>query len=91
MSDGEFPYTGPFTYALGWTKAVYKGEEIFDHRGGIEAFHSIVFFCPRLKYGVVMLANTGGMAHMAVTKLFFHLLDEKLGVQENERFDWEKE
>jgi len=49
----------------------------------------MVFFVPRLKYGVVMFANTGGMAHMATAKLFFHLLDEKLGIKENERFDWE--
>jgi hypothetical protein len=57
----------------------------------MEAFTTHIFFFPRLNYGLVAFANMGGKAVFAEKKLLYHLIDEKLGVPESARFDWDKQ
>jgi CubicO group peptidase (beta-lactamase class C family) len=82
------PFSGPFAYTLGWDFGVYKGYEFFTHTGGMEAFGTFVVFFPELKFGTVTFGNTA-IASYAGWSLSWHLLDEKLGVPEKERFDWD--
>jgi hypothetical protein len=90
IHEDPSPFTGVQTYALGWIKGVYYGEEFVTHSGGMEAFVTLVVFFPRLKYGLVAFANSAKNVEPAEATLFWHLIDEKLGVPENERFNWTK-
>ena len=83
-----FPGTG--SYALGWVTGTYQGYEFFWHSGGMEAFGAELIFFPKLKYGVVTLGNTATTSNAVGEKLMWHLIDERLGVKEEERFDWNK-
>ena len=85
------PYTGTTTYTLGWNHGTYKGYEFFEHGGGMEAFGAQVIFFPALKYGIVTFGNTAVTSNMAEEMLLWHLVDEKLGLPEKERFDWNKQ
>jgi hypothetical protein len=84
------PYTGKLSYALGWFTGVYKGHEFYWHSGGMEAFGAEAIFFPDLKYGLTLFGNTGGSSNSAEERLMWHLIDERLGISENERFDWNK-
>ena len=88
--DIDSPYTGTQTYTLGWFTSVYKGHEFFWHSGGMEAFGAEAIFFPALKYGLTLFGNTGGSSNAAEERLMWHLIDEKLGIPEDERFDWNK-
>lgn len=85
---GLSPYTGPGAYSLGWHTGVYRGHEFFQHSGGMEAFGANVVFFPALKYGLVSFANTAVTSNAVEERLMWHLVDEKLGIPEKERFDW---
>ena len=85
-----FPYTGTYSYTLGWMTGVYKGHEFFEHGGGMAAYGAEVIFFPALNYGLVALGNTAATSNFVENKLIWHLIDEKLGVPEKERFDWNK-
>lgn len=89
-SDLTDPFTGPSAYALGWFTSTYQGHEFFTHSGGMEAYGAEVIFFPRLNYGIVSLGNTASTSNAVEERLMWHLIDEKLGVPENERFDWNK-
>ncbi|KAI2838440.1 hypothetical protein CBS147343_9092 [Aspergillus niger] len=84
----EAPFTGPRAYALGWYTGVYQGVQFFEHTGGMNAFGAEMILFPSLKYAVVMLANTAGTSNYAQKALAFRLVDEKLGVPVERRFDW---
>ena len=84
------PFTGTQTYSLGWQHSVYKGYEFYEHGGGMEAFGAQVIFFPALNYGLVTFGNTAATSNMAEERLMWHLIDDKLGIPEEERFDWNK-
>lgn len=84
------PFTGPQTYSLGWFSSIYRDHVYFTHSGGLEAFGAEVIFFPSLKYGVVMFGNSGLTSNCAQLKLMWYLIDERLNVPENDRFDWNK-
>ncbi|RDW94512.1 hypothetical protein BP5796_00275 [Coleophoma crateriformis] len=88
--DG-WAYTGEGVYALGWIVRNYKGYQIVEHSGGMEAFSTELILIPELKYGVVGFGNTATTAAYAELRLLWHLIDEKLGIPESERWDWNKE
>jgi hypothetical protein len=87
--DFESPFTGTQAYSLGWFTGVYRGYEFFEHSGGMEAFGTQLIFFPRLDYGLVTFGNTAATSNAAGIKLIWHLVDEKLGVPQGERFDWD--
>jgi hypothetical protein len=45
---------------------------------------------PELDLGFVAFGNTGMTSNAAELKLIYHLLDEKLGLARERRFDWDK-
>lgn len=46
-------------YGLGWRIHKYRGSEIHWHSGGTDGFRSFVGYFPKIKKGVVVLANAG--------------------------------
>jgi CubicO group peptidase (beta-lactamase class C family) len=84
------PFTGFKAYALGWTMGVYKGERFYEHSGGLKGFGAELIIFPDREFAVVCLANTGGTANFVDTRLAFHLIDEKLGMEKEQRFDFDK-
>jgi hypothetical protein len=88
--EAPSPYTGTYTYSLGWFTGVYKGYQFFEHGGGMAAYGAEVIFFPALNYGLVAFGNTAETSNFVENRLIWHLIDEKLGVPEEERFDWNK-
>jgi hypothetical protein len=56
----------------------------------MEAFGAEVIFFPALGYGVVSLGNTASTSNAVEERLMWELVDEKIGVPEEKRFDWNK-
>jgi len=54
---------------------------------GFQFVTNLVFF-PRLKYGLIAFANIADGAIWAEKTLFYHLIDEKLGIPKSERANW---
>lgn len=77
-------------YGLAWQRFVYKGHVVYTHSGGMHAFGAQVYWLPEIKYGVVSFANTAGSSNAAEDALVFKLVDEKLGIKEEDRIDPEK-
>jgi len=84
------PFTGPKAYAFGWQTGVYRGYEFFEHSGGMIAYGTDVIFFPALNYGLVAFANTAATSNFLEQTLLWHLVDERLNIPEEERFDWNK-
>lgn len=89
--EGEkaLPFTGPTAYALGWFIGVYQGYRYIEHAGGTDAFAAELILIPDLQYSLVLLGNTADSI-IACKRLAFHLIDEKLGIPAEKRFDWER-
>ncbi|KAK8044924.1 beta-lactamase/transpeptidase-like protein [Apiospora rasikravindrae] len=81
-------WDGPGSYALGWMVNPYKGHTVYNHGGGMEGYGAEVFFLPDLGYGVVTLANTAVTSNMAGKTLAWKLINDKLGVAEEDRYEW---
>lgn len=81
-------WDGPGSYALGWMVNPYKGHTVYNHGGGMEGYGAEVFFLPDLGYGVVTLANTAMTSNFAGRALAWKLINDKLGVVEEDRYDW---
>jgi CubicO group peptidase (beta-lactamase class C family) len=90
LEETEPPYTGPMAYTLGWFTGVYQGYECVQHGGGLEAFGSNVIFFPELRYGLVAFGNIASFSNIAEVALQWHLIDEKLKIPKERRFDWNK-
>ncbi|OOF96712.1 hypothetical protein ASPCADRAFT_514954 [Aspergillus carbonarius ITEM 5010] len=88
LAPSEPPFTGPRAYALGWWTGVYQGVQYYEHTGGVNAFGAELILFPALRFAVVALANTAGTSNYAEKALAFHLVDERLGVSVEKRFDW---
>lgn len=88
-TDVEGPFTGPVAYALGWNTGVYQGYQFYEHTGGMNAFGAELILFPELKYAVTILGNTAVTSNFAAKKLAFRLIDDKIGVLTEKRFDWD--
>jgi hypothetical protein len=86
----DSPWTGPFAYSLGWFNGVYKGYNVYWHTGGMEAFGSLAIILPQTRYGLVAFGSIATRSNAAEEVLAWHLVDERLGIKEEERFDWNK-
>jgi CubicO group peptidase (beta-lactamase class C family) len=82
------PFVGPYLYSLGWEQFVYRGELFIGHDGGLPGFGARLLMIPSRNWGVVMMGNTGGTSNMAEVILTFNLIDDFLGVPQEERYDW---
>ncbi|KAJ5907916.1 beta-lactamase/transpeptidase-like protein [Penicillium taxi] len=86
----EASFIGPRAYALGWRTGCYMGIQIFEHSGGMNAFGAQLLLAPELEFGVIILANIAQTSNYAAQFLAFHLLDERLGIPRQQRFDWDR-
>jgi len=86
----EEPFTGPRSYALGWRAGVYHGQRFYEHSGGMIGFGAELLIFPDIGFSVVALANTSGTSNFVDQTLSFHLVDEKLNLPPEKRFDWNK-
>ncbi|KAI1343055.1 beta-lactamase/transpeptidase-like protein [Xylariaceae sp. FL0016] len=78
----------PLMYTLGWMAGTYKGHRVFTHSGGMLAFGTEVYFFPDLGYGVVTMANTANTGNLAGNEVAWKLINDKLRIPEDERWDW---
>lgn len=85
------PYDAPLSYALGWITGSYRGHTFWEHSGGMHAYGAEVFFFPSLDFGVVTFGNTAISSNWVGLFAVWQLVDDKLGVPEDERYDWEAE
>lgn len=87
----KLPYDAPLGYSFGWWVGSYRGQAFWTHSGGMHAFGAEVFFFPGLDFGVVTFANTAVTSNFVGLFAVWQLVDDRLGVPEEERFDWEGE
>ncbi|TAQ87178.1 hypothetical protein B7494_g4491 [Chlorociboria aeruginascens] len=90
-SPEDLPFTGNLGYALGWETGIYHNYQFFEHSGGMEAFSTEIIFFPSLSYGLISFGNTAGTSFCAEQRLIWYLIDEKLGIPESERFNWNQQ
>ncbi|KAI0836342.1 beta-lactamase/transpeptidase-like protein [Hypoxylon sp. FL0890] len=81
-------YDAPLAYSLGWQVGTCKGHRVFTHGGSMEAYGAVVYFLPDLEYGVVVLGNTELTSNFLGREVVWKLINDKLGVSEEQRFDW---
>lgn len=77
---------GDLTYGLAWMKKTYHGEVVYKHGGTELAYSTQVYWIPRLKFGVVTMANTG-QANSAEDEVVWRLIEDKLDIPDSERYD----
>jgi len=72
------------SYAMGWFVNHYRGEMLVMHSGSLSGYRALITMVPRLKLGIVILANENGTnMNEALTNT---LLDEYLGLPKTR--DW---
>ncbi|KAL6875186.1 beta-lactamase/transpeptidase-like protein [Trichoderma novae-zelandiae] len=88
---GGFPEKGYDVqlYGLGWTRTLHKGHVVYAHAGGMHAYGSEVYWFPEAKYGVVVFGNTA-TCHVVEEIVGWKLIDDRLGIPEQDRFDYGK-
>ncbi len=78
--------TGAQAYALGWYVLNYRGEPVIMHDGGLPGFGTTMGYLPSKKFGFAMMGNTVGTSNFVCSTLTVRLLDDYLGMPEEERF-----
>ena len=86
ITEEQTGFRGSSAYALGWEVSNYRGEDLIWHSGGLPGYSTVMMYFPRLQWGVTMMAN-GGQGD-AIQVLVFKLIDDMLGIPEQEQFDW---
>jgi CubicO group peptidase (beta-lactamase class C family) len=98
FSDQRPSTMGPPQYCLGWIYDIYApkgtekgGVEIWHHVGGLHGFNAQMRYIPALELGVVTLGNANPGGHQAGEVIFWEIVDNLMGVERKERFDFNKE
>ncbi|CAK7200115.1 hypothetical protein SEUCBS139899_002805 [Sporothrix eucalyptigena] len=76
--------TKQMTYSLGWMLTTYHKEEVMLHPGGLEGMTATMILFPERDWGVLVFSNSEGPGRET---LAWHLIDEMLGVPQEERID----
>lgn len=87
--DKLLPFTSPLLYAAGWEVHHYRGYMVVAHTGGIAGASTIHFFVPDLKFGGAIFGNSDD-ASLIAEVLMQELLDELLGLPQDQRLRWDK-
>ncbi|OGM45007.1 penicillin-binding protein [Aspergillus bombycis] len=85
------PFSAPSLYGFGWILQSYKGHAVVQHTGAIYGFGSMVIFLPDVQLGITILGNNLMSTNAVASVLAYHIIDEALGIPEEDRFDWAKE
>ena len=75
-------------YAAGWIRSTYRGQKVVWHNGGLPGFGAMVVFLPESKFGVVVMGNSEAAQTYGSLEIVYSLIDDLLGVPDNERRDW---
>lgn len=91
VSPGEKvkPFSAPILYAAGWEVHHYRGYMIITHDGCISGSSTSHFFVPDLKFAGTMFGNCDNASFVAEI-LMQELLDDILGLPQEERPNWDK-
>lgn len=82
-------YSDVSLYALGLYRDTYRGTTLMTHDGAVPGFKAAMAFLPAKEWGVVICTNSNSGTY--VNRILEHMLmDEVLGVRDEERVDWEK-
>lgn len=76
-------------YSLGWQRTLYKGHVVYTHGGGMHAYGCEVYWLPDAKFGVVAFGNTAFTSNAVQDVVIYRLIGDKLGIPEEERFDFD--
>lgn len=82
-------FTGPVCYGLGWYVAVYHGERVLYHPGGLIGSVTSLIILPDRKLGVVGMCNITN--EEALEAAMWYIIDEYLGVPKDSRTDFMQE
>ncbi|KAI1295132.1 beta-lactamase family protein [Xylaria venustula] len=83
------PLSSPVVYTAGLEIFYYRGHMVVGHDGAISGFGSRHFFVPDLKLGGAIFGNASNVGDVAMI-LSQELIDDVLGVSQQDRPDWEK-
>ncbi|KAL2840324.1 beta-lactamase/transpeptidase-like protein [Aspergillus pseudodeflectus] len=83
------PFSAPDLYGFGWALQSYKGVQIIQHGGAQVGFGAFVVLIPKMQAGFVILGNEMVGANRASLVLAFEIIDNLLGIEREERFNWE--
>lgn len=87
---GPNKFTDIVSYGLAQTRRVYRGNVILGHNGGC-SMGAETYWLPGLKWGFVTMGNTSVSSNLVGMILFHKLLDDKLGIPEEDRLDLRKQ
>lgn len=76
-------------YTLGWIRSTRFNKTVYEHSGSTGTFGSNVLWFPEIKYGVVAFSNSFNSALSVTNILAMSLIQDKLNVPTDERFDVE--
>lgn len=79
------------TYGLGVTRTVYKGEVYFEHGGTTDGHSTSVVWMPGLKLGLIMMSNAAPVGNFMGTTLTHKIIDDRMGIVEKDRIDFNKQ
>ncbi|KUI70042.1 Protein flp [Cytospora mali] len=82
-------FTGPVCYGLGWYVAVYRGERVLYHPGGLIGSVASLIILPDRKLGVAGMCNITN--EEALDAAMWHIIDEHLEVPKDARTDFIEE
>jgi CubicO group peptidase (beta-lactamase class C family) len=89
MIAGQEARSGPgeTLYSLGWRHKVAHGATVYMHGATEVAYATEVFWLPEHKYGVVAMANVAAGGNAAEETIAWRLIEDKLGIPEEARFN----
>ncbi|KAJ6178775.1 hypothetical protein N7519_009236 [Penicillium mononematosum] len=73
-------------YALGWVVHNYRGQHLYSHGGGWPGYASWVGFVREKKFGFVVMGNSS-LARYAAFRLVTYLLDRRLGLSDDPKYE----
>ncbi|KUJ22570.1 penicillin-binding protein [Mollisia scopiformis] len=91
-SPGEepMPFMAHRLYALGWEIENFHGERTVGHDGAVTGFACKMLYIPRLNWGMVAFGNKD-FANDAIDGIAWGLVDDLMGIPEEQRFDWDED
>jgi CubicO group peptidase (beta-lactamase class C family) len=81
------PFKSEELYTLGLSLTSYRGHTLIGHYGSVPGFKAVVCFLPKFDWGLVIFGNSDSAVYVNDV-LKFTLLDDVLGVRDDERIDW---
>ena len=74
-------------YGLGWWRQIIHGHVAYQHTGSTATYGANVYWFPNLKYGIVAFANSNGLSGEVNRIVVQRLIEDRLGVSEEDRVD----